>query len=176
MTDLKYTAGAPAGNECRVWRDGDRVLLEPHAEHVEGSCSCGVEPMVLSVDVSLSRVKPGCWLATRNDGAVLGHLTNVPEPAPWGDVLDAVIAALAPSLGAPSHDCRTHGPCDRVTWVRKHTEVEAWRGMDGVARVGVYADDAVCMDPLCTGCDGAAITLEALPVRVCEALRAEGVL
>lgn len=83
MKDLRYTTGAPAENECRVYRDGARVLLEPHTEHIDGQCSCGVEPLVLDVDVTLARIAPGCWLVTRSDGAVLGHLTDVPEPALW---------------------------------------------------------------------------------------------
>lgn len=86
LVDLRYTASAPAVGECRVTRDGARWVLRPHAPHVEGQCSCCAEiELVMDVDVALSRVgtEGGRWLVTRNDGADLGHLTDVPEPAPW---------------------------------------------------------------------------------------------
>lgn len=181
LVDLRYTASAPLVGECQVTRDGSRWVLRPHAPHVEGQCSCCAEiTLVMDVDVALSVVSAGRWLVTRNDGADLGHLTDVPEPAPWLpviDVLDAVITALAPTLGAPSHDCRTHGPSAHVTWIRGVAEVMAWCGMDRVARVAVYANGVACWGPFCVGGEdeGVAVTLEALPTSVRDTLTRFGI-
>lgn len=193
---LRYTASPPAVGECQVVRDGARWVLRPHAPHVEGQCSCCAEiTLVVDVDVALSAAGTGRWLVTRNDGADLGHLTDVPEPAPWLPVavsqpaqpqglptLDEVIAVLVSVAGSPARDLRTRAfdPWQWVVWNHNGWQLDAEGRAPSPVQVCFDATDEtlpvthdrqwlVSRDGLSIDGDNT-VTLDALPGLVREAI------